>query len=470
MTAVIAQPSMRTTRARILEGARAGVAAARRLHRPILVAIGVAPPDHRDPLDVYAAASARDRFFWRQPSRHAATAAIGVAVAIETSGDMRFAEASARAGALFADLIRVDGAAAPVRLVGGFAFDPQGAMAEHWRAFPDGALALPSLLYHQERGVSSVTLCRQIHPGDDAGAVASAIEHTLATAFGPIGAARQTMPDVVRRQEDPTASEWKRAVSDAIDAVRAGRLQKVVLARPLRLVSNQAFDDVGVVERLRAANPNATTFAIARGAARFVGATPELLVRLHGRAFETVALAGSIGRADDQADDLALARQLLASAKDRIEHEVVVRTILDSLAPVSTDVRRAAGTPRVERSRSVQHLATPISGTIADGCTALDLVGRLHPTPAAGGAPRDEALAFIRRHEPLARGWYAGPVGWIDANGDGEFVVALRSGLIDGAAATLFAGCGIVAASDPDAEYRETAMKFGPMLDALGLA
>ncbi|HEU5433423.1 MAG TPA: isochorismate synthase, partial [Thermomicrobiales bacterium] len=352
------------------------------------------------------------------------------------------------------------------------AFDPDGAGSGHWREFPAGLLALPALLYHRESGRSFLTVCRRVLPGSDPDAIVSELERSIAVAFDAADCRDRTMPrtSLIVRQERPGGAAWKASVAAAVGAVRTERLEKVVLARSLALAADRPFADGVVAARLRAANPTATTFVAAHRRARFVGATPELLVRLRGGALETVALAGTIARGDNPEADQALANQLLTSQKDRIEHEVVVQTILEALAPHCADVRRAADTPRIARSRSVQHLSTPIAGTLAPGATALALVGCLHPTPAVGGAPRHDALAFIRERENLDRGWYAGPVGWLDANADAEFVVALRSGLIDGCEATLFAGCGIVAASDPDAEYRETALKFGPMLDALGLA
>ncbi len=164
-----------------------------------------------------------------------------------------------------------------------------------------------------------------------------------------------------------------------------------------------------------------------------------------------------------------LAHTLLNSAKDRTEHEVVVRSTQAALTAVCTEVIRAPGTPRVAQSQSVQHLATPLRGRLADGGCVLDLVERLHPTPAVGGFPRDVALAAIREREGIDRGWYAGAVGWVNRAGEGEFAVAIRSALLAGREATLYAGAGIVADSDPEAEYAETCLKLEPMLAALGM-
>jgi isochorismate synthase len=178
------------------------------------------------------------------------------------------------------------------------------------------------------------------------------------------------------------------------------------------------------------------------------------------------ALAGSFPRGATVGDDQALGAQLLASAKERHEHAVVVRNIRSVLADLCMRIE-APATPTLMKMRNVQHLFTPVTAQLRGNSSVLTLVERLHPTPAVGGWPREVALAFLREHEELDRGWYAAPIGWLDANGDGEFAVALRSALVDGTSATLFAGCGIVADSDPQSEYQETLLKLRPMLNAL---
>ena len=204
---------------------------------------------------------------------------------------------------------------------------------------------------------------------------------------------------------------------------------------------------------------------MARGGAAFVGASPERLVRKRGRVVDSEALAGSCARTGD---DAAAAAALAASAKDRAEHAWVVAAIEAALAPRcrTLDVPSA---PAVRTLRQILHLHTPITGELAQGAHVLELVAALHPTPAVGGTPTADAVAWIAAHEPTPRGWYASPVGWFDAAGDGEFAVAIRSGLLAGATATLFAGAGIVAASDPAAELAETELKLRALSDVLGL-
>jgi isochorismate synthase len=197
----------------------------------------------------------------------------------------------------------------------------------------------------------------------------------------------------------------------------------------------------------------------------FLGASPERLVRLEGRAVSASSLAGSAPRGATPAEDDALAAELLASPKDRAEHAVVRRMLCAALAELCDDVR-ALQEPSLLTLANVHHLHTGVSARLREGHTLLQLVARLHPTPAVGGEPRDDALRWIRDHEQLDRGWYAAPVGWVGDQA-GEFAVALRSGLVRGNEAWLFAGCGVVADSEPQAELEESEVKLRSMQGAM---
>jgi isochorismate synthase len=265
----------------------------------------------------------------------------------------------------------------------------------------------------------------------------------------------------------PTEETWRTVVGRFAGAVGRGRVDKVVLARRVDLATDRAIDVAATLRRLVASAAESTVFAIARGDAVFLGATPERLVRAEGRDALTVAVAGSAPRGSDAIEDDALAAGLLTSEKEREEHEVVVRMLRDSLAPLCDDLE-IAPSPRVIRLRTVQHLCTDVTARLSDRSGILGLVGVLHPTPAVGGQPRGTALDLIRDQEGIDRGWYAAPLGWVDRDGDGEFVVALRSGVVRGDRAALFAGCGIVADSDPGREWDESRMKLRVLGAALG--
>ncbi|HKT84125.1 MAG TPA: isochorismate synthase, partial [Solirubrobacterales bacterium] len=209
-------------------------------------------------------------------------------------------------------------------------------------------------------------------------------------------------------------------------------------------------------------------FCFCRGTpeAAFIGASPELLLRRSGASVSTVALAGSTRRSSDPAVDDHLGEQLLRSAKDREEHAIVAERISRALRPHAVWVE-TGNEPEIVKVANIQHLATPIVAQLAEPRSAVELAGMLHPTPAVGGEPWSAAAAAIPELEQMDRGWYAGPVGWMDATEDGEFCVALRSALLRDREARLYAGVGVVAASDPAAELAETEIKLGALLPLL---
>ena len=258
----------------------------------------------------------------------------------------------------------------------------------------------------------------------------------------------------------PDSRAWERQVLAALDLIGRGALEKVVLAREVYVEADRDFDRAAVLSLLLRTQPGCTVYA--HGS--FVGATPELLVARSGADIVSRPMAGSIPAGFD-ADDAAV-RGLLASAKEGREHAILVEAVRDGLSPFTTGV--SVGPPEAVRLPSVTHLATTVAATLSDpATTALDLAVALHPTPAVGGTPRTAAVDAIRGIESFERGRYGGPVGWVSADGDGEFAVALRCALIEGSCAYLYAGAGIVAGSDPDAEWAETQAKLEPMMRVL---
>lgn len=256
----------------------------------------------------------------------------------------------------------------------------------------------------------------------------------------------------------------------AVRRMREGAFEKVVLAREVRYVADRSFDVPAAVDRLGRAYPEATLFAVRDSGFEFVGATPEYLVRLTGGTVHTLGLAGTTPRGATPEEDAAYERDLTGSAKILHEHDVVVRMLREALTTDCADLT-VAPSPTVLKLANVQHLSTPVQGKLAEDAPGiLEFAERLHPTPALGGHPRAASLDWLAKNEGLDRGWYAGGVGWSDTSGQGEFAVAIRSALIHGNVASLYAGCGIVADSDPEEEYLETCAKLRPMLHALGLA
>jgi salicylate biosynthesis isochorismate synthase/menaquinone-specific isochorismate synthase len=261
-------------------------------------------------------------------------------------------------------------------------------------------------------------------------------------------------------------SHYELAVERAVERIRAGELEKLVLAREVRAHAARAHDPGAVFGALREAFPACYCWCVGTPELAFVGASPELLLRRDGQRAQTVALAGTTRRSADPAVDDHLGEQLLQSAKDREEHAIVARRIERTLGPVSLWVA-AAEEPVLVRVQNVQHLATPIRAQLAEPLPAVELAGLLHPTPAVGGEPRAAALPLIPALEGLDRGWYAGAVGWTDIAEDGEFCVALRCALLRGRLAHLYAGCGVVRDSSPREELAETEVKLQALLPLL---
>ncbi len=260
-----------------------------------------------------------------------------------------------------------------------------------------------------------------------------------------------------------SAPEWEQAVGEAVRRItHSAELRKVVLARDLHASADIPIDPRVLLRWLAARYPGCFTFACDG----LVGATPELLIRKTGWEVSSLVLAGTTPRGATQAEDSALARVLLGSAKENEEHEYAAASLRDTLSPLCTAMY-VAPRPELIRLPNVQHLGTWVHGTLTAERSALALVAAVHPTAAVGGTPTDVAVEVIRELESMDRERYAGPVGWVDADGNGEWGIALRCAQLAGNRARLFAGCGIVAGSDPAAELAETESKLRPMRNAL---
>jgi isochorismate synthase len=279
-------------------------------------------------------------------------------------------------------------------------------------------------------------------------------------------------PGVAELTTAMTSAGYAALVSDAVALMaRPGAtLRKVVLSRPVEVRLHGRLALSAVLRRLRVGEPNCTIFSMPVPHGSFFGASPELLVARHGARVSSHPLAGTVSRGDTARADADAQRGLAGSAKNRAEHRYVVDDIAGALKPFCAELSVPAE-PSVVAFRSVAHLGTRIEGRLAgpEPVGVLELLQQLHPTPAVGGTPRDDALAFIAAHEAGRRGHWAGPVGWVGADGDGEWMIGIRSALLDadGATLTLRAGGGIVADSDPDAEAAEADIKLATVLDAV---
>jgi isochorismate synthase len=336
--------------------------------------------------------------------------------------------------------------------VGGFAYRPDRDPGGPWSGFPAVLLRVPALAVTRVRGRTFATA---------ASAGAEALLELAPTGVRAPSARRLEVTSV----RNPVA--WTAAVETAAMRLRAGEAAKVVLAREVVARGDGVVSAGQVARSLRAAYPSCFTYLVtgADGTA-FAGASPELLVRRTGGRAYSQPMAGSVARGTDDAEDDRLARQLVESAKDNAEHRIASEFVVEALREFSRHVEARA--PEVVRFTNIQHLATTITAELtAPPAEALDLAAALHPTPAVGGWPRAAAEALIDELEGLERGWYAGAVGWTDGQGDGEFAVALRCGLLWEDGARLYAGVGVMPDSDPARELEETELKFKALLMAL---
>jgi isochorismate synthase len=432
------------------------------------------PTDGADPsAAAFGSRLAGDRWFcWEQPDRDGfALAGIGSVHEVVARGPERFRDAVAACerltrGRLADEPPDLPAAAGPV-WVGGFAFAADGGRGSQWSSFPPALLAMPELLLLRGGDRSYLTITALAGPGVDPEATAARLHGRVASLRSASLPLLDPHPSgAVRIASAVPPERYERSVARAVERIRAGEFDKVVLAREVVVEAQRAHDPAAVFGALRELFPACFCFCCGSPEGAFLGASPELLVRRRGAGAATVALAGSTRRSADPSVDDHLGEQLRRSAKDRREHEIVVRRIERALGAHAVWVE-SAPEPDLVKVANIQHLGTPIHAQLSEPRSAVELAGILHPTPAVGGEPRDRALAAIAELEQLDRGWYAGPVGWMDAAEDGEFCVAIRSALLRDRIAHLFAGNGIVAASDPAAELAETEVKLGALLPLL---
>jgi salicylate biosynthesis isochorismate synthase/menaquinone-specific isochorismate synthase len=421
-----------------------------------------------DALAALAAAPPGDRFYLEHPADGRARVAVGAVAHVETAGPERFRESARRAEALLAR-VAITGDPGPTsagpQLLGGFAFDDAPGRGD-WHGFAAASLRLPERLLVREGEACWMTAIARA--GRDEAATRARLEADL-DAWARAAARAAARPGPAERPvehrvvPDQAPAGYVARVERALRDVARGEIEKVVAARSVTVRRPGGWTPERLLDGLRAGFPSCASFLVARGTATFFGATPERLLRRRGARVETAAIAGTARRGRSPERDQALARALLESKKEQAEHAAVLRFLRERLARHASRVE-APEAPELLKLEGLQHLRTPVVATLARPVGVLALAGELHPTPATGGAPPDAARAWLARHEGLERGWYAGPLGWCDAHGDGELWVALRSGLARDDRLRLFAGAGIVEGSDPEAELAETRLKLDALL------
>lgn len=343
-----------------------------------------------------------------------------------------------------------------IRLFGGLPFDDSAKADPFWGGFAVPGLILPRYIYHQTTHKSYLTVISS---------------QSLIPPISPPARYRwqsNFLPSA-RLERMLNYPEWEAMVNTARHQAASGRIQKVVFARALKVTFEQRPSLVTAFAHLVERYPGTYRFYFEPSPGHvFLGATPELLVKVRGKQLETIALAGSAPRGKTPEEDHRLGEGLLASAKNRREQAIVVERICDDLRPLCASFQLPKA-PCLHTLPNIQHLATPITACLKQP-GIFTPAQMLHPTPALAGQPRQAALEMIRQHEKLPRGGYGAPVGWVTPGGDGQLAVAIRSGVFRGQVGRLYAGAGLLAESQPLKEWQETALKFRPMLDALGLS
>jgi len=445
-------------------------AAAAARGRPQLVSISL-QVEALDPLAVLESIFESDEphFYAERPDIGSALAGAETAAACTAEGPDRFAAVQRWVDEILANTIAVGDVNAPFggpHFFAGFAFHDR---VETGEPFPAAQVFVPRWQVARAGAVTTAVANFLVAPTGDLTALAERVWRahgkfrgfTYREAVPPAAAAAPARHDV---QE---TGDYRAAVAQALRRIAEGEFQKIVLARALDVTAAAPLHPLRMLNGLRERFPDCHAFSMANGRGQsFIGASPERLVRVSKGLLATEALAGSIRRGAGASEDAALGAALLHSEKDLREQQLVVDAIGRRLAALGLAPAHAP-TPVLRRLANVQHLSTPIHAELRGGVRLLDAVAALHPTPAVGGTPREAAVARIRELEGFPRGLYAGAIGWLNARDGGEFFVGLRSALVEGPRARVYAGAGIVAGSTPEKEFAETELKFKAMLDAL---
>jgi len=437
--------------------------------RAALVSIDLSPETSRAlAAQRFESLAARATVLWHRRNESRLMAGFGRALEIRGEPDSTLEAAALEIRTLSSSARAATLELARPRLFGGARFTARGSRRDPaWSAFGGWQFVVPEVLLsiHGDLVAASLTLRVPAHESVDD--LAARVRRAIANAFEE-HPEPQTESATEARHTGAGGSAWESSVATAIGEIAAGRYRKVVLARQVPVPLSGATPPVGeVLGRLATRYPSCFVFKHQAGSSNWVGASPELLASLDNGVVRAASLAGTRPRSQDPDADVRLAHELWNDPKERSEHAFVAAALHEAFTPLCTEVH-APAQPEIMTIANLHHLYTPFHGNVREGVTILDVVQRIHPTPAVGGAPRAEALEAIDRLEDMDRGWYAGPIGWLDFDGAGEFAVALRSGLISRDEALLFAGGGIVAGSDPARELAETELKLRPLREALG--
>lgn len=408
------------------------------------------------------------RFFWQNRAQTKTIVGLDHAYSITNNSDEARFDDVEQTWKRFTKYMALENEEFQPILFGGFSFDPLNEVQDEWGSLSQSNfyLATFQLVMQNEKNYVSV---HYISNSKERNAEFERLvkERDELIHAAQVKEVRQYEKPVVRDYVEPFKEEYLKSIDVVTSQIKAGLAEKVVIARSLALQFEESVSSTQVLSQVKNEQPESYLFGLEGKDFLFFGASPERLVRVEDGKGYSSCVAGSIRRGKTAEEDELLGDTLLNDEKNRGEHHYVVEMITETFEQSCTGVTVPDG-PKLLKIRDIQHLFTPVEGQLKEGATILQLVKSLHPTPALGGVPREAALEMIRRYEPMNRGLYAAPIGWVDAAGNGEFAVAIRSALLKDERAYLYAGGGIVGDSEATSEYEETLVKFRPMLRALG--
>lgn len=463
----------------LLDAATSAIDLARQKKKPALFSI-TTPIESTDPLAVLELLGKKDDFqyYWEHPDQGMAVAAGNKVLQIKASGNDRFRRISKKITSWQARTVEYaefNHSLNGVFYMGGFSFFDQKARTR-WQVFDAASFMIPEWIFVKDGKLCLLTLVTQVNNGDNAEEICTRqlnklekLRNCIHTGIkGDVFVEGQQIPLEYRIVEQPNEyRSWKEGINNARQLIHNKVFEKIVLARALNIEATRDIAPTRLVNQLRKEYPSCFTFLVQiNDTSAFIGSSPERLFSYRPSLILTEALAGSISRGKTATEDAILEKKLLSSVKDLEEHKYVVSAIREKLLDYSKELDMPEK-PGIKKFPNVQHLFTPVSAWLNNRIDPFELVEIMHPTPAVGGYPSLKSNRYIQQFEGFERGWYAGPVGWYNNRNRGEFLVGIRSGLIYKDKATFYAGCGIVADSNPELEWDETKLKFIPMLSAL---
>jgi len=408
------------------------------------------------------------RFFWQNKEKTFTLVGLGHAHIFSNElEDTRYSDIATKWKEICQTSLKEKVDVSPI-LFGGFSFDPKNKIASEWDTFPSSFFVVSTfqLVIKNEQAYVSINYITDEEESSEAferlRMERDALIHTAQVKELKVHA----KPSLIGR-EDRLKDEYLQAVEEVTSQIRNNVVNKVVIGRSLKLTFDDTFASSTAIYNASMEQPESYLFGLEKDDKIFFGATPERLVKVENGHVQSAGLAGSVRRGKNSMEDKELGDSLLSDRKNLGEHQFVVDMIRKVFNQYCEDVK-IPSRPKLMKIRDIQHLFTPIEGKIKKEASLFEFVESLHPTPALGGEPRREAVAIIRESEQMNRGYYAAPIGWINAEGDGEFAVGIRSALLENQHAYLFAGGGIVAESSSLEEFEETRVKFRPMLRTLG--